>query len=233
MSEERGEGSGIEPWPKALEVGEIQRHKAALIRGAEQARDEGHEALARTAFRGALYWERWLLTKEPGRHEEARIVSGLELARQAGDWKEGDLLLAHADGSEALRGQPFVEHWRELVAEHLPEQVANERQLEAAFQELKRRPSEETARAVKECASRVAQIGSPIAVHTILARVSNELGLIEDAERHYVALLLCRPLWVPYAVQLAEHQAKRDLKRAFATIEAARRLFGPDFWLPL
>ena len=94
-------------------------------------------------------------------------------------------------------------------------------------------PSDETVLAVRECADRVAEAGSPIAVHSILARVDNELGLWEDTEMHYEALLVCRPLWVPYAVQLAEHQAKRDIKRAFATIEAARKLFGPNFWLPL
>jgi hypothetical protein len=227
------DGYGIEPWPAALEVPEVKQHKSALLRGAEEARGAGHEALARAAFRGALYWERWLLSKEPGKHEEARVVSGLELSREAGDWKEADLLLAHADASTVLRDLPFVEHWRGLVAQHLPEQVANERQLEASFQDFKRRPSEDTAQGVKGCAAQVAEIGSPIAVHSILARVDTELGRGEEAEQHYAALLVCRPLWVPYVVQLAEHQAKRDLKQAFKTIEAARRFFGPDFWLPL
>lgn len=226
-------GYDIEPWPAALEVAEVQRHKAALLRGAERARSDGHAGLVRTAFRGALYWERWLLAKEPGRHEEARVVSGLELARQAGDWKEADLLLAHADASSVLRALPFVEHWRRLVTAYLPEQVENEQELEGRFQDFKRRPSEETAQAVKACAARIAEIGSPLAVHSILARVDSELGLLDDAEMHYASLVICRPLWVPYVVQFTEHQAKRDLKRAFATIEAARRLFGPDFWLPL
>ena len=226
-------GYDIEPWPSTLEVPAVQEHKAALLRGAEQARGDGHESLARTAFRGALYWERWLLAKEPGRHEEARVVSGLELAREAGDWKEADTLLAHADASSVLRELPFVEHWRGLVTAHLPEQVANEQELEGKFQDFKRRPSEETARAVQACAARVAEVGSPIPVHSILARVDSELGRLEDAELHYASLLICRPLWVPYVVQFTEHQAKRDLKRAFKTIEAARHLFGPDFWLPL
>jgi len=223
----------IQPWPDKLDVPEVQQHKGMLIRKAQAARTQGYDAVARTAFRGALYWERWLLTKEPGRHEEARVVSGLELAREAGDWKEADSLLAHLDSSPALREQPFVEHWRQLVIDSLPEQVQNEQALETAFQEFKRQPSDATVLGVRECADRIAEVGSPIAVHSILARVNNELGLWEDTERHYEALLVCRPLWVPYAVQLAEHQAKRDIKRAFATIEAARKLFGPNFWLPL
>lgn len=223
----------IDPWPEKLEIPDVQQHKGTLIRQAEAARQEGYESLARTAFRGALYWERWLLSKEPGRHEEARVVSSLELSREAGDWKEADLVLAHVDASPVLRELPFVEHWRELVKESLPEQVKNEQELEAAFQEFKRQPSNETVLKVRVSAERIADIGSPIAVHSILARVDSELGLSEDAEQHLIALLVCRPLWVPYAVQLAEHQAKRDIKRAFATIEAGRRLFGPNFWLPL
>jgi hypothetical protein len=223
----------LEPWPEKLEIPDVQQHKAMLIRKAEAARQEGYEDVARTAFRGALYWERWLLSTEPGQHEEARVVSGFELAREAGDWKEADSILAAVDRSDVLRDLPFVDHWRTLVAQSLPEQVQNERALETAFQEFKRQPSDQTVLAVRECADRVADVGSPIAVHSILARVDTELGLLEDAELHYEALLVCRPLWVPYAVQLAEHQAKRDIKRAFATIEAARRLFGPNFWLPL
>lgn len=223
----------IDPWPEKLETPDVQQHKGTLIRQAEAARQEGYESLAHTAFRGALYWERWLLSKEPGKHEEARVVSSLELSREAGDWKEADLVLAHVEASSVLRELPFVEHWRELVKEHLPEQVKNEQELEAAFQEFKRQPSDETVLKVRVCAERVADMGSPIAVHSILARVDSELGLSEEAEQHLIALLVCRPLWVPYAVQLAEHQAKRDIKRAFATIEAGRRLFGPNFWLPL
>lgn len=229
----REENRRIQPWPEKLEVSDVQQHKGMLIRRAQAARVEGYEATARTAFRGALYWERWLLTKEPGRSQEARVVSGLELAREAGDWKEADSLLAQVDGLAELKDQPFVEHWRQIVAESLQEQVQNEQALETAFQEFKRQPSDVTVLAVRECADRVAEAGSPIAVHSILARVDNELGLWEDTEMHYEALLVCRPLWVPYAVQLAEHQAKRDIKRAFATIEAARKLFGPNFWLPL
>ncbi|EYF06861.1 Hypothetical protein CAP_1558 [Chondromyces apiculatus DSM 436] len=211
----------------------MQQHKGALIRKAQAARTAGYEAVARTGFRGALYWERWLLTKEPGQSEEARVVSALELSREAGDWKEGDLVLVHVDRSPVLQRLPFVEHWRALVAENLPEQVAHEQELETAFQEFKRQPSEETVLKVRETADRIAEIGSPIAVHTILARVDAELGALEDAEEHLTALLVCRPLWVPYAVQLAEHQSRRDIKRAFATIEAGRHLFGPNFWLPL
>src|SRR5262245_30983672 len=102
----------IEPWPAALEVTEVQKHKAVLLRRAEEERDAGREALARTVFRGALYWARWLITKEPGQHEEARLVSALELSRESGDWREADLLLSHADASSVLRALPFVEHWR-------------------------------------------------------------------------------------------------------------------------
>ncbi|WP_169796461.1 hypothetical protein [Chondromyces crocatus] len=223
----------LDPWPERLEVPEVQQHKGMLIRKAQAARTEGYEVHSRTGFRGALYWERWLLTKEPGQHEEARVVSALELSREAGDWKEADLVLVHVDRSAVLRELPFVEHWRKLVEEHLREQVANEQELESAFQEFKKQPTEATVLKVRETADRIAEVGSPIAVHTILARVNAELAEQEEAEMHLMALLVCRPLWVPYAVQLAEHQSRRDIKRAFATIEAGRRLFGPNFWLPL
>ncbi|WP_437727923.1 hypothetical protein [Sorangium sp. So ce861] len=227
------EACGLCAWPASLEVGDVQRHKSALMDAALAKRAEGKEPLARVAFRGALYWQRWLMTKEPGLHEEARVVSGLEFAREAGDWKEADLLLAHADRSSALAELPFVEHWKRLVAEHLPEQVSDEHELEEAFQEFRRHPSEEAAEGVRRCATAIAPLGSPVPVHTILARVAVNLGQTEEAEFHFAALVVCRPLWIPYVVQLAEHQAKLDLPRALRTIEAARRLFGPDFWLPL
>ncbi|AUX22148.1 hypothetical protein SOCEGT47_026490 [Sorangium cellulosum] len=227
------EACGIAAWPSSLVVEEVQRHKSALIDEALRRRAEGGEPLARVAFRGALYWQRWLLTKEPGLHEEARVVSGLEFAREAGDWKEADLLVAHADASRALAELPFVEHWKRLVAEHLPEQVSDEQELEEAFQGFRRHPSEEAADNVKRCAGRIAPLGSPVPVHTILARVAIGLGRTDEAEFHLAALVVCRPLWIPYVVQLAEHQAKLDLPRALRSIETARSLFGPDFWLPL
>ncbi|WP_437602775.1 hypothetical protein [Sorangium sp. So ce590] len=227
------EACGLCAWPVSLEVGDVQRHKSALMDVALQMRAEGKDPLARVAFRGALYWQRWLLTKEPGLHEEARVVSGLEFAREAGDWKEADLLLAHVDRSSALAELPFVDHWKKLVAEHLPEQVSDEHELEEAFQEFRRHPSEAAAENVRRCATAIAPLGSPVPVHSLLARVAVDLGQTEEAEFHLAALVVCRPLWIPYVVQLAEHQAKLDLPRALRTIEAARRLFGPDFWLPL
>lgn len=227
------EACGLCAWPASLVVEDVQRHKSALIDVALRMRADGKEPLARVAFRGALYWQRWLLTKEPGLHEEARVVSGLEFAREAGDWKEADLLVAHADQSSALAQLPFVEHWKKLVAQHLPEQVSDEQELEEAFQEFRRHPSEQAAEGVRRCATAIAPLGSPVPVHTILARVATGLGQTDEAEFHLAALVVCRPLWIPYVVQLAEHQAKLDLPRALRTIEAARRLFGPDFWLPL
>lgn len=227
------EACGIDAWPESLEVEAVQRHKGALIDVARRMRGEEREPLARVAFRGALYWQRWLLTKEPGLHEEARVISGLEFAREAGDWKEADLLVAHAEASSELKGLPFVEHWKALVAEHLPEQVDDERELEEAFQEFRRHPSEEGAEHVKLVAEQIAPLGSPVPVHTILARVAVQLNQSDEAEFHLAALVVCRPLWIPYVVQLAEHQAKFDLPRALRSIEVARRLFGPDFWLPL
>ncbi|XXT23505.1 hypothetical protein WME94_18375 [Sorangium sp. So ce429] len=227
------EACGLCAWPASLVVEDVQRHKSALISVALQMRAEDKEPLARVAFRGALYWQRWLLTKEPGLHEEARVVSGLEFAREAGDWKEADLLVAHADRSAALAELPFVDHWKQLVAEHLPEQVSDEHELEEAFQDFRRHPSEQAAAGVRRCATAIAPLGSPVPVHTILGKVATDLGQTEEAEFHLAALVVCRPLWIPYVVQLAEHQAKLDLPRALRTIEAARRLFGPDFWLPL
>lgn len=228
------EACGIRAWPASLEVAEVQRHKGALMEVAQRLRGEGDEAFARVAFRGALYWQRWLLTKEPGLHAEARVVSALEFAREAGEWREADMLLGQVDdGSASLQALPFVEHWKGLVAEHLQEQIADEQELEEVFQIFTRHPDEDTADAVKRCAQRIAELGSPVPVHMILARVSAHFGRTEETEIHLAALVVCRPLWIPYVVQLAEHQAKLDLPRALRSIEAARRLFGPDFWLPL
>jgi hypothetical protein len=227
------EACGIDAWPASLQIEEVQRHKSALIDVALRLRVEGRAALARVAFRGALYWQRWLLQKEPGLHEEARVVSGLEFAREAGDWREADLLLANTDASSVLRDRPFIEHWRSLVAAHLPDQVEDEHEIESTFQVFRKHPCDDTAEEVRRCAERVAPLGSPIAVNTIMARVENQVGRGEAAEMHLAAVLVCRPLWVPYIVQIAEHQAKLDLSRALRSIEAARRLFGPDFWLPL
>ncbi|WP_437986383.1 hypothetical protein [Sorangium sp. So ce117] len=227
------EACGLCAWPASLVVDDVQRHKGALLDKALQMRADNNEPLARVAFRGALYWQRWLLTKEPGLHEEARVVSGLEFAREAGDWKEADMLLAHADSSIALAGLPFVDHWKALVVQHLPEQVSDEHELEETFQEFRRHPSEEAAESVRRCATAIAPLGSPVPVHSLLARVAMDLGQTEEAEFHLAALVVCRPLWIPYVVQLAEHQARLDLPRALRTIEDARRLFGPDFWLPL
>ncbi|UQA61947.1 hypothetical protein [Polyangium aurulentum] len=223
---------GVEAWPRSLEVQDVERHKSTLIQQARYALLTKQPTVARTVSRGALYWERWLLEKDPGHSEEERVLSGLELAGDAGDWKEAELMLAHCESSVALKDRTFVEKWRETVRVHLPEQVENEQRLEIAFQKLKgKKVEDEFARDVMARAAEIGAVGSPVPVNYISARISASQGWSDEAEAYYAALLVCRPLWIPYIVQLSEHQAKTDLKRAFNTIEAAKLLLGKDFWL--
>jgi len=229
---------GVEAWPRSLEVADVERHKSHLIQQALYARLTQPAHVLRSVARGALYWERWLLEKDPRHAEEERVLSGLELAREAGDWKEAELLLAHCEASPDLKGRPFVEAWSTIVREHLPEQVDNEQRLEIAFQKFRgakdmqdEAARESLARDVMARAMEIAQIGSPVPVNYLLARVAAAQGWNDEAEISYGALLVCRPLWIPYIVQLSEHQAKTDLKKAFHTIEAAKGLLGKDFWL--
>jgi len=229
---------GVEAWPKSLVASDVERHKSILIQQAMYARLVQPAMVFRTLSRGALYWERWLLEKDPGRCEEERVVSGLELARDAGDWKEAELLLAHCDASPDLKSRPFVEAWSVIVRDRLSEQVDNEQRLEIAYQKFKsaKNVDDESARAdlareVIARATEIGQVGSPVPVNYLLARIAAAQGWNEEGERYYAALLVCRPLWIPYIVQLSEHQAKTDLKRAFNTIESAKGLLGKDFWL--
>jgi hypothetical protein len=229
---------GVEPWPRTLEKSDVELHKSVLIQQAFVARRSEPRLVARTLARGALYWERWLLDKDPDRREQERVVSGLELARDAGDWKEAELLLAHCEGSRRLALSPFVMAWQDIVRDHLPEQVENEQRLEIAFQRFRNAMSieDETARTdltrdVVASAKDIGEVGSPVPVNNLLARISVSLGWNDDAEMYYSALLVCRPLWIPYIVQLSEHQAKTDIKRAFHTIETAKSMLGKDFWL--
>ncbi|MDI1446181.1 hypothetical protein [Polyangium sp. 6x1] len=229
---------GAEAWPKSLAVPDVERHKSLLIQQAMYARLTQPAMVFRTLSRGALYWERWLLEKDPGRGEEERVLSGLELARDAGDWKEAELLLAHCEAAPDLVGRPFVEAWSVIVRDRLQEQVDNEQRLEIAFQKFRgaKNVEDEAARAelardVMARASEIGQVGSPVPVNSLLARIATSQGWNEEAEGCYAALLVCRPLWIPYIVQLSEHQAKTDLKRAFSTIETAKSLLGADFWL--
>ncbi len=229
---------GCEAWPKSLTVPDVERHKSILIQEALFARLVHPPMVFRTLSRGALYWERWLLEKDPGRCQEERVVSGLELARDAGDWKEAELLLAHCDASPEMKARPFVDAWSVIVRDHLPEQVENEQRLEIAFQMFKGAKTvedegarAELAREVMARATEIGQVGSPVPVNYLLARIAAAQGWNEEAEGFYAALLVCRPLWIPYIVQLSEHQAKSELKRAFGTIESAKSLLGKDFWL--
>jgi hypothetical protein len=230
---------GIEAWPKSLEVPDVERHKSILIQQAEFARLTDQPVVLRTVARGALYWERWLLEKDPGHGEEERVLSGLALARDAGDWKEAELLLAQSEALPSIKDRSFLKEWNEVVRENLPQQVENEQRLEIAFQKWRsnaKSPEEEAAREVlaREVmakAMEIGQMGSPVPVNYLLARVSASMQWNDEAEKYYAALLVCRPLWLPYIVQLSEHQAKIDLKRAFNTIESAKLLLGKDFWL--
>lgn len=231
---------GVEPWPRTLEKSDVERHKSLLIQQALVARRSQSLLVARTLARGALYWERWLLDKDPEHkdRERERVISGLELARDAGDWKEAELLLAHCEGSRRLALAPFVCTWRDVVRDHLPEQVENEQRLEIAFQRFRNAKNidNETARTdlareLMTHAREIGEVGSPVAVNNLLARISASVGWNEEAEQSYTALVICRPLWIPYIVQLSEHQAKTDIKRAFHTIETAKTMLGKDFWL--
>lgn len=229
---------GIEAWPHTLAVPDVVRHKSLLIQQAMYARQREPQIVFRAISRGALSWERWLLEKDPGHNEEERVISGLELARDAGDWKEAELLLAHCDASPHLKSRPFVDAFRVIVRDHLPEQVDAEQRLEIAFQRFRAAKDVEDeaarvelARDVMARATEIGHLGSPVPVHYLLARTAAALGWNEEAETYYNALLVCRPLWIPYIVQLSEHQAKTDLKRAFHTIESAKSLLGKDFWL--
>lgn len=229
---------GVQPWPRTLEKDDVEKHKNSLIQQALAARDVQPKIAARALARGALYWERWLLEKYPDQREQERVLSGLELARDAGDWKEAELLLAHCDASPNLAQASFVASWRDIVRDHLPEQVENEQRLEIAFQSFRNAQTFEdeqarlyVSREIVDHAKAIGEIGSPVAVYNLLARVCASVGWNEEAEHYFAALVLCRPLWIPYIVQLSEHQARADIKRAFRTIEVAKALLGTDFWL--
>ncbi len=229
---------GVDPWPRALEKNDVERHKSVLIQQALVARHSEPQLVARTLARGALYWERWLLEKDPERREQERVISGLELAHDAGDWKEAELLLAQVEGSQRLARAPFVATWRDIVRDHLPRQVENEQRLEIAFQRFRSALSidDETertnlARELMAHVKGIGEMGSPVAVNNLLARICTSIGWNEEAEMYYTGLVVCRPLWIPYIVQLSEHQAKSGIKRAFHTIETAKTLLGKDFWL--
>lgn len=227
-----------ELWPRALESNDVEKHKDQLVQQAKQARAADSRLEARSLARGALYWERWLLERDPADKQLARVLSSLELARDAGDWKEAELLLGYWDAAHTDSFAPVLETWREIVREHLPLQVEHEQRLEIAFQRFRNALSNDDEAAklelVKELATQakeIGNVGSPVAVNNFLARISASVGLHEEAETHYTALVICRPLWIPYIVQLSEHQAKADIKRAFRTLETARSLLGKDFWL--
>jgi hypothetical protein len=229
---------GIDPWPHALEKHAVEKHKSVLIQQALVARHSETLLVARTLARGALYWERWLLENDPDLREQERVISGLELARDAGDWKEAELLLALCEKSPHLTGAPFVAKWRGIVSRRLPEQVENEQRLEIAFQRFRNAKSmdDETertnlARELTAHVKAIGKVGSPVAVNNLLARIGAAVGWNEEAEMYYTGLVVCRPLWIPYIVQLSEHQAKNGIKRAFHTIEMAKALLGKDFWL--
>jgi hypothetical protein len=226
----------VDLWPRALEKKEVEQHKDLLRQKAVAAQTSGSHLAARSLARGALYWERWLFEREPG--SEERAITSLELARDAGDWKEAELLLAHCESSPNLGQHAFIETWRDIVRDHLPRQVEHEQRLEIAFQRFRNAQSEENEDAklelVRELSTRakeIGEVGSPVAVNNFLARISASVGWNEEAETYYTALVVCRPLWIPYIVQLSEHQAKADIKRAFRTLETARSLLGKDFWL--
>lgn len=229
---------GVPAWPNSLSVSDVERHKSLLIQQAMYARMSQPTLVFRTISRAALSWERWLLEKNPGQLDEERVLSGLELARDAGDWKEAELLLAHCDASPHLRSRSFVDAFRVIVRDRLPEQVENEQRLEIAFQNFRGAKDlkdddvrSNLAREVMARAIEIGQLGSSVPVNYLLARIAATLGWNEEAEAHFSALVVCRPLWIPYIVQLSEHQAKTDLKRAFQTIESAKSLLGKDFWL--
>lgn len=229
---------GVDPWPRALVKSDVERHKSILIQQALIARHSAPQLVARTIARGALYWERWLLEKDPDQREQERVLSGLELARDAGDWKEAELLLSFCSASPRLAVAPFVAKWRDIVRDNLPEQVENEQRLEIAFQRFRNAKSivdktERTnlARELTAHVKEIGEVGSPVAVNNLLARICAAVRWRDEAEMHYKALVVCRPLWIPYIVQLSEYQAKRSVKRAFHTIETAKTLLGKDFWL--
>lgn len=243
----------IDLWPCALESKDVENHKSQLIALAKQAKAADSHLEARSLARGALYWERWLLERNEENNVLGRVILSLELARDAGDWKEAELLLGHWDTLSTKTNEPVLETWREIVREHLLQQVEHEQRLEIAFQRFRNAQSNEEDGAkqvssagpdskrpinkvdlVKELttqAREIGNVGSPVAVNNFLARISTAMGLHEEAETHYTALVICRPLWIPYIVQLSEHQAKSDIKRAFRTLETARALLGKDFWL--
>jgi hypothetical protein len=228
----------VDLWPHALELKDVEKHKGQLIQKAKLAQAADSLLEARSLTRGALYWERWLLDRDPGSEQRERVIASLELARAAGDWKEAELLLGQLDASRSVVDEPLLETWREIVREHLPRQVEHEQRLEIAFQRFRTVQSSDDEGAklelAKELSAQAREIGnesSPVAVNNFLARISVSMGWNEEAETYYTALVVCRPLWIPYVVQLSEHQAKADIKRAFRTLETARSLLGKDFWL--
>lgn len=229
---------GVEPWPRTLEVPDVKNHKNVLIARAKEARGTESPLVARSIAHGALYWERWLVEKDLDGDKREHVISSLELARDAGDWKEAELLLAHCEQSPDFATDPLVETWRDVVREHLPKQVENEQRLEIAFQRFRNAKSIDDeaarlglARELTTQAKTIGEVGSPVAVNNLLARISAAVGWNDEAETYYMGLVVCRPLWIPYIVQLSEHQAKADIKRAFHTLETAKALLGKDFWL--
>jgi len=228
----------VDLWPQALELKEVEKHKGQLVQKAQLAKAADSLLEARSLTRGALYWERWLLDRDTENGQRERVIASLELARDAGDWKEAELLLGHLDAAQCLVDEPLLETWREIVREHLPRQVEHEQRLEIAFQRFRNAQSTDDeatkVELTKELSAQAREIGnegSPVAVNNFLARICVSMGWNEEAETYYTALVVCRPLWIPYIVQLSEHQAKADIKRAFRTLETARSLLGKDFWL--
>jgi hypothetical protein len=224
-------------WPRSLEVPEVEKHKDFLIQRTQAAHRTEPKLVARSLARGALFWQRWLVEKDPENNGEQRFVVSLELARDAGDWKEAELLLAHCE-STRNGADPLMQQWRDTIRNRLPQQVENEQRLEIAFQRFRNAQTMnddtariELARELMARAKAIGEVGSPVAVNNLLARISASVGWNEEAETYYTALVVCRPLWIPYIVQLSEHQAKNDIKRAFQTLETAKALLGKDFWL--
>ncbi len=225
-------------WPHSLEIPEVEKHRDFLIQRTAAAHRSEPKLVARSLARGALSWQRWLVENDAEHNAQPRMVVSLELARDAGDWKEAEVLLAHCEKLKNNGEDPVIQQWRDTIRNRLPQQVENEQRLEIAFQRFRNAQTMnddtariELARELMARAKAIGEVGSPVAVNNLLARISSSVGWNEEAETYYTALVVCRPLWIPYIVQLSEHQAKNDIKRAFHTLETAKALLGKDFWL--
>jgi len=121
----------VDPWPKSLDVDEVERCKSRLLLQGRALRHglrntELEHILGRACTRGAAEWETRLLRHRPlGEPErEAAAASALTLARDAGDWLlVGEVLdawseaetSAHADlraeiAAEYAARPPAVDH---------------------------------------------------------------------------------------------------------------------------